>query len=145
MSADLISYYAPNVFLEAGWVGRDAILMAGFNSTSYVLATVPTWFLVDSWGRRPILLTGAIACAVFLCGIGAFIRLNGKYTAQAVVACVVLFDISHGMAWGAIPWLLAPEVMPLSFRSKGVSLATATNWVSPYWYTTLDQVLAAHC
>lgn len=44
--------------LEAGWIGRDAILMAGINAVIYLLSTVPTWFLVDRWGRRAILLSG---------------------------------------------------------------------------------------
>lgn len=29
------------------------------SETVYVLSTVPTWYLVDSLGRRPILLSGA--------------------------------------------------------------------------------------
>ena len=27
----------------AGWLGRDAILMAGINATIYTFATLPTW------------------------------------------------------------------------------------------------------
>ena len=38
---NVISYYAPLVFEQAGWVGRDAILMTGINSIIYVLSTVP--------------------------------------------------------------------------------------------------------
>lgn len=45
---------------EAGWVGRDAILMTGINGIIYVMSTIPPWYLVDRWGRRIILLTGAI-------------------------------------------------------------------------------------
>ena len=45
---------------SAGWVGRQAILMAGINAIIYLLATVPTWVLVDRWGRRTILLSGAV-------------------------------------------------------------------------------------
>lgn len=34
--------------------------MAGINAIIYLLATVPTWVLVDRWGRRTILLSGAV-------------------------------------------------------------------------------------
>ena len=27
----------------AGWLGRDAILMAGINAIIYLLSTLPTW------------------------------------------------------------------------------------------------------
>ncbi|OBZ78798.1 Sugar transporter STL1 [Grifola frondosa] len=57
---NVISYYAPRVFEEAGWIGRDAILMTGINAIIYVLSTLPTWYLVDRWGRRVILLSGAL-------------------------------------------------------------------------------------
>jgi hypothetical protein len=46
--------------LEAGWIGRDAILMTGINSLIYILSTLPPWYLVDRWGRRAILLSGAV-------------------------------------------------------------------------------------
>jgi MFS family permease len=38
---NVISYYAPLVFEQAGWVGRDAILMTGINGIIYVLSTIP--------------------------------------------------------------------------------------------------------
>lgn len=68
--------------LEAGWIGRDALLMTGINAIIYVASTIPTlvfltklnrsmlipprWFLVDWWGRRTILLSGAIVVRVIL-------------------------------------------------------------------------------
>lgn len=66
---------------EAGWIGRQAILMTGINSIIYVLSTLPPyvansasalntdvykfcvpcrWYVVDRWGRRTILLSGAV-------------------------------------------------------------------------------------
>ena len=32
------------------------------------------------------------------------------------------------MSYGPIGWILPSEVFPLSMRSKGVALATASNW-----------------
>jgi hypothetical protein len=40
---NVISYYAPLVFEQAGWVGRDAILMTGINGIIYVLSTIPPY------------------------------------------------------------------------------------------------------
>jgi hypothetical protein len=33
---------------EAGWLGRDAILMAGINAIIYMLSTLPTWVFTIS-------------------------------------------------------------------------------------------------
>ena len=32
-----------NVLQEAGWVGRDAILMTGINAIVYILSTIPPY------------------------------------------------------------------------------------------------------
>lgn len=126
---NVISYYAPLVFESAGWLGRDALLMTGINAVIYVLSTVPTWFLVDTWGRRPILLSGALLCALTLAACGLFLRADKSYTPTAVVVCVVAFNAAFGYSWGPIPWAWTPEIMPLAFRAKGTSLSAATNWV----------------
>ncbi|KAH8120440.1 general substrate transporter [Phellopilus nigrolimitatus] len=125
---NVISYYAPRVFEEAGWIGRDAILMAGINAVIYLLSTVPTWFLVDRWGRRAILMSGGSVMAVSLILTGWWMYIDVPQTPNAVVVCVIVFNAAFGYSWGPIPWLYPPEIMPLTVRAKGVSLSTATNW-----------------
>ncbi|GLB36041.1 putative major facilitator superfamily, sugar transporter (TC 2.A.1.1) family protein [Lyophyllum shimeji] len=125
---NVISYYAPRVFEEAGWIGRDAILMTGFNSLIYVFSTIPTWYLIDVWGRRTILLTGAVVMSAALVATGWWMALDVPHTPNAVVVCVIVFNAAFGYSWGPVPWLYPPEIMPLSVRAKGVSLSTATNW-----------------
>ncbi|KAF8996490.1 hypothetical protein BDQ17DRAFT_1364264 [Cyathus striatus] len=124
----IISYYAPRVFEEAGWRGRQAILMTGVNSIIYVLSTLPPWYLVDRWGRRPILLSGAVVMTAALCSTGYFMYLTAAWTPDAVVLSVIIYNAAFGYSWGPLPWLYPPEILPLTFRAKGVSLSTATNW-----------------
>ncbi|GAA5992770.1 hypothetical protein JCM11641_007803 [Rhodosporidiobolus odoratus] len=129
---NVISYYAPLVFESAGWIGRDAILMTGINGIIYVLSTIPTWYLVDTLGRRPILLSGASVMAVSLTLVGFFLYLDQSYTPQAVVAFVIIYNASFGYSFGPVPWLYPPEILPNAFRVKGVSLSTAANWAGNY-------------
>ncbi|KAE9965460.1 hypothetical protein BLS_007631 [Venturia inaequalis] len=125
---NVISYYAPLVFEQAGWVGRDAILMTGINAITYLLSTIPPWYLVDVWGRRLILLSGAVAMMVSLSAISYFIYLDIHLTPTLVVVFVMIYNAAFGYSWGPIPWLYPPEILPMSIRSKGASLSTATNW-----------------
>ena len=124
-----ISYYAPLIFESAGWVGRDAILMTGFNSLLYVVSTILPWFVIDKWGRRAILLSGAVLMFIAMCMIAYFLRLDAWYTPTAVVLFVMMYNAAFGAAWGPIPWLYPPEILPLSIRARGASLSTATNWL----------------
>src|ERR1700761_1760950 len=72
---NVISYYAPYVFESAGWTGRSAVLMTGINGITYFLSTIPPWYIVDRWGRRVILLSGAVAMTISLSLISYFISL----------------------------------------------------------------------
>jgi hypothetical protein len=125
---NVISYYAPLVFESAGWVGRDAILMTGINALTYLAATIPPWYVVDRWGRRPILLSGAVAMIISLSLISYFIFIDIQSTPTLVVIFVMIYNASFGASWGPIPWLYPPEILPLSIRAKGASLSTASNW-----------------
>ncbi|EJT97810.1 hypothetical protein DACRYDRAFT_119041 [Dacryopinax primogenitus] len=125
---NVISYYAPLVFEEAGWIGRQAILMTGINAIIYVLSTVPTWYLVDRWGRRVILISGGSIMGLALALTGYFMYLDQPLTPNTVVLCVIIYNAFFGYSWGPIPWLYPPEIIPLPLRAKAVSLSTATNW-----------------
>lgn len=138
---NVISYYAPLVFESAGWVGRDAILMTGINGITYFLSTIPPWYLVDRLGRRPILLSGAIMMAISLSLISYFIYLDIKISKPMVVLFVMVYNAAFGFSWGPIPWLYPPEILPLSIRSKGASLSTATNWAFNWLVGELTPVL----
>ncbi|KAH8102523.1 general substrate transporter [Cristinia sonorae] len=137
----VISYYAPRVFEEAGWVGRDAILMTGINAIIYVLSTIPPWYLVDRWGRRVILLTGAVVMGVALAATGWWMYIDVPQTPKAVVTCVIIYNAAFGYSWGPLPWLYPPEIMPLTVRAKGVSLSTATNWAFNFLVGEMTPVL----
>ncbi|KAH8820468.1 MFS sugar transporter-like protein [Xylogone sp. PMI_703] len=125
---NVISYYAPYVFESAGWVGRQAILMTGINGITYFLSTIPPWYVVDTWGRRVILLSGAVIMTLSLSAISYFLYLDIHLTPAMVVLFVMIYNAAFGYSWGPIPWLYPPEILPLSIRSKGASLSTATNW-----------------
>ena len=125
---NVISYYAPLVFESAGWMGRNAILMTGINAITYLLSTVPPWYVVDRWGRRIILMSGAIAMLISLSLISYFLFIDIHSTPTLVVIFVMIYNAAFGASWGPIPWLYPPEILPLSIRAKGASLSTATNW-----------------
>lgn len=140
---NVISYYAPLVFESAGWAGRDAILMTGINAISYLASTVPPWYLVDRWGRRPILLSGAVAMIISLSLISYFIFIDVAATPTLTVILVMIYNAAFGASWGPIPWLYPPEILPLSIRAKGASLSTATNWAFNWLVGEVTPVLQA--
>ncbi|KAI9807530.1 MAG: hypothetical protein M1825_005470 [Sarcosagium campestre] len=138
---NVISYYAPLVFESAGWVGRSAILMTGINGITYLLSTIPPWYVVDKWGRRFILMSGSVAMVISLSLISYFIYINIHATPTLVVLFVMIYNASFGFSWGPIPWLYPPEILPLSIRAKGASLSTASNWACNWLVGELTPIL----
>jgi hypothetical protein len=51
--AALATSYNTPLLSAAGWLGRDAILMAGINAIIYLLSTLPTWVVTMS-ASQPI-------------------------------------------------------------------------------------------
>ena len=138
---NIISYYAPMVFAEAGFNDSKSLLMTGINGLVYLASTIPPWFLVDRWGRRPILISGGLSMAVCFALISYIMYLNRSFTPSMVALLVIVYNASFGYSWGPIGFLIPPEVYPLAVRSKGVSLSTATNWLSNYIVGQLTPIL----
>ncbi|GCE98281.1 hypothetical protein ZYGM_004179 [Zygosaccharomyces mellis] len=138
---NVISYYAPLVFEKAGWVGRKALLMTGFNGIMYIVSTLPPWILVDKWGRKPMLLTGSVVMGFALIFISLSMLINIKATPKLVVVFVVIFNSSFGFSWGPIPWLYPVEIAPLSARSAMASASTATNWLCNWLVGIMTPIL----
>jgi hypothetical protein len=51
-----------------------------------------SWYLVDEWGRRFILLSGSVVMALSLTFMGWFLYLDTTYTPLAVVGCVLIYN-----------------------------------------------------
>jgi hypothetical protein len=41
---------------------------------------------------------------------------------------IYLFTAAYGVSFGPVAWILPTEVFPLSLRSKGAAISTASNW-----------------
>ena len=95
--------------------------------TVYVLSTIPTWYLVDIWGRRPILMAGSLVMAFALSSVGYFLYLDKAFTPSAVVIGVIVFNAAFGFSWGPIPWLYPPEVISsIFFHTEPIADAPAS-------------------
>lgn len=97
--------------------------MTGINGITYLLSTIPVWYLVDRLGRRPILLSGALMMALSLSAIAYFLYLDVPSTPALVVTFVMIYNAAFGFSWGPIPWLYPPEVCAI--HSKRNPLANS--------------------
>lgn len=109
-------------------------------------ATVASFYLIDRIGRRRILLYTipgmiiALLCCAFAFifvdfapptdqqGIAGSSSTGSRLPAVAILISLLLYVIHYATGLGPVPWQQS-ELFPLSVRSLGSSLSTATNWL----------------
>ena len=128
---NIISFYLPSTLAAAGLSTDKSLLYTAGNALPYTAATIVVWWLADRWGRRPLLILGGIAMAIALAIMYAFTEadLDIQTKANGIYAFIVIYNATYGFTWGPMPWLLPAEVFPLRSRSKGMALATCSNWI----------------
>ncbi|KAH9920932.1 MFS monosaccharide transporter [Fomitopsis serialis] len=132
-------YYGPTLMRELGLQGESVTLMvSGGIGIVQFFAVFPAIVFIDRLGRKPLLRGGSAVMALSHFCIATLVWLfeddwQAHWLAAWVsVGCVYTFTAAYGMSYGPIGWVLPSEVFPLSVRSKGVSLSTASNWFNNF-------------
>jgi len=91
------------------------------------LSTQVSAYLVDSFGRRRLLLVGISLMGVALLLMTLYFGL-GWSSDWALIGAMFLYVGGYQVGFGPIAWLLISEVFPLSVRSEGMAIAVQTNF-----------------
>lgn len=136
---NFIFYYGTKYFQNSGVSSGFVISM--ITSAINVGSTIPGMYAIDKWGRRPLLLWGAVGMCVSqfivaMCGTlstgqrdngDIYVKnLNGQKAAVSFVCIYIFFFAS---TWGPLAWVVTGEIFPLKTRAKSLSMTTATNWL----------------
>jgi SP family sugar:H+ symporter-like MFS transporter len=127
---NFIFYYGTSFFKNAN-IG-NAFIITMITSAINVGSTFPGLYLVEKWGRRNLLLFGAIGMAVcqFIVAItGTVSGVDNKSAQQALIAFVCIYIFFFACSWGPVAWVVTGELFPLKVRAKSLSMTTASNWL----------------
>ncbi|KAI6138512.1 D-xylose-proton symporter [Pisolithus tinctorius] len=134
-----IIYYAPTIFGQLGLNPNTTSLLAtGLYGILNTLGTLPAIMLLDSVGRRPLLMSGALGCCAALLIVGSLIAAFGNdwpahpSAGRAAIAFVYFYGVNFAYSWAPIGWVLPSEVFPLHLRSTGISITTSCTWMSNF-------------
>lgn len=147
-------FYFSSAFLKSTGAVKNVFLTSMVFTIINVGSTPLSFWTVERFGRRSILLVGAAGMLIcqFLVGIigvtAGFDKVhptptpedanattpNNLSAVNAQIAFISIFIFFFASTWGPGAWVVIGEIFPLPIRARGVGLSTASNWL---WNTII--------
>ncbi|KAJ5872608.1 hexose carrier protein [Penicillium soppii] len=123
-------YYSTLLFQENLNMGEYlSMIMGGVFATVYVIATIPSFFMIEKVGRRNLYLIGFLGQGLsFVITFACLIKQNEENAKGAAVG-IFLFITFFAFTLLPLPWIYPPEINPLRTRTVGAAASTCTNWI----------------
>jgi len=145
--ANVMTYYVVYIFDMAGLTGNIGLISSGVQYALFLVGTAATFFFIDTTGRRPLLIYGAVAMGICMFVVGGILGsygttlpngLDGNLSVKvkvtgspsyAVIAFCYILVIVYALTLAPIAWVYAAEVWSLETRATGMALASIANWL----------------
>ncbi|MFT3742468.1 MAG: sugar porter family MFS transporter [Gammaproteobacteria bacterium] len=129
-----IIYYAPTIFKLAGFHSDTTAILATMGvGVSFVLFTIIGLPLIDTVGRRILLMVGLAGMAISLLALSLAFHLSATHMGSVkwvALGSMIVYIACFAFSLGPIMWLMIAEIYPLKVRGLGSSIATCANWGS---------------
>ncbi|KAM3089097.1 hypothetical protein ACMFMG_000715 [Clarireedia jacksonii] len=126
---NFIFYYGNTYFAQVGL--SSVFLLATITNVVNVVSTPVSFWTIERFGRRPLLIYGGLCmsiCEFIIAIVGTL--LSSSHTAQIILFVFVCVHIAFfASTWGPVGWAVSGEIFPLSIRGRGIALSTASNWL----------------
>jgi len=142
---NVIFNYAEEIFTSAGYSVGDMLFNIVITGTVNLIFTFLAMRMVDSWGRRKLMLLGSIGLAViyFMLGSSYYFELKGL----AILVLVMVAIATYAMTLAPITWVVLSEIFPNSIRGTAMAISTTALWIAcfvlTYTFPILNKLLNA--
>lgn len=125
--------YAEEIFTAAGYGVSDTLFNIVITGTVNLIFTLVAMFTVDKWGRKKLMVFGALGLTItyLLLGSAFYFDLKGV----AVLSLVVIAIAVYAMSLAPITWVILSEIFPNRVRGAAMALATFALWVACFILT----------
>jgi SP family xylose:H+ symportor-like MFS transporter len=127
---NVVLYYAVDILKDLNLGTQTALLWTILIGVVNFAFTIIAIRKVDSYGRKPLMIIGAIGMSISMFSIGfAFYSEVSGYVA---LFCMMIYVASFALSWGPVTWVLLSEIFPNNIRNKALAIAVAAQWASNY-------------
>ncbi|MCM5664065.1 sugar porter family MFS transporter [Galbibacter mesophilus] len=136
---NIIFNYAQEIFTAAGYSVGDMLFNIIITGSVNLIFTFVAMRTVDSWGRRKLMLFGAIGLAVVYAILGGayYFEFNGWPVLLLVIVAIAIY----AMSLAPITWVVLSEIFPNRLRGVAMSIATFSLWVASFILTFTFPIL----
>jgi len=134
-----VLYYAPLMFSNMGASTDTALLQTVIVGGANVIFTVVAIVTVDKWGRKPLLITGALIMAVAMIALGCLF--NARAVGLGALVAVVVYIAGFALSWGPVAWVMLSEMFPNAIKGKAMGIAVAAQWIANWVVSTSFKVI----
>jgi sugar porter (SP) family MFS transporter len=127
-----INAYFPTMLIGLGFATQAALLSGVLLGVTKFLFTAWVVFVVDRWGRKPLLLIGNVIMVITLVAAGIVV-LNVHDTGTRgilMLVMMILYLVGYELGWGAVVWVMMAEVFPLKARAAGMGVSSVVLWAA---------------
>ncbi|GAB7359659.1 hypothetical protein MBLNU230_g6838t1 [Neophaeotheca triangularis] len=133
VGVNFIFYYGTTYFSNNyGDALPDAFILQTITNVVNVVGTFPGLYVIDAFGRRPLLLAGALGmgiCQYIVAACGVATENDNNSSAIAQFSFICIYIVFFASTFGPGAWVVTGEIFPLKVRAKCLSLTTASNWL----------------
>ncbi|OAG42939.1 hypothetical protein AYO21_02890 [Fonsecaea monophora] len=127
---NIVSYYATFLFINSlGMSQNQAAITSGGVTLLFLGGTATTIYTMERFGRRSVMLWGAVFCSLFMILFTIGLAVNNDSSNKLAVVSIFLFEFVFGASWCGAPWIYVPEIAPLHVRHIGTSMGVFTQWI----------------
>jgi sugar porter (SP) family MFS transporter len=134
-----INYYSPTVFRSIGITGTSTSLLTTgiFGVIKTVMTFVWIMVMIDQFGRRKLLIFGALGGSLALWVVGGYIAVakpadhpTSTLSSGGIAAMVFfyIYTLFYTPSWSGTPWVLNSEMFDQNMRTLAQAFAAANNW-----------------
>ena len=127
---NIIFQYGSRIFADAGYAVSGILFNIVITGIVAVLMTLVAIATVDRWGRRVLMLSGAIGLTVIylFTGLAYHLGMKGPLPVALVVAAIACYCYSLA----PITWVILSEIFPNRIRGAAMSVSVVALWLGNF-------------
>ncbi|HEX3790675.1 MAG TPA: sugar porter family MFS transporter [Pseudonocardiaceae bacterium] len=139
-----INAYFPTMLISLGLATQAALLSGVLLGVTKFLFTAWVVFVVDRWGRKPLLLIGNVVMVLTLIGAGVVVLdvHNTNLRGVLMLVMLILYLVGYELGWGAVVWVMMAEIFPLKTRAVGMGVGSVVLWAATGVVTAIFPIIS---